>query len=637
MKKYFLYVLTFSMLSCNQGNDEKIKPLEAHIIPEPVAYETTNSAFLIDDQLIVDIRTENEQTHQFVELFKEFLNNSGIEVKSEKANSKINSIIIDLDDSQDDILGNEGYTLEVNENIIKLSAHKAPGIFNGLQTLRQMFPSEILTKKEMGTGSLSIMGCEITDYPRLGWRGLMLDVSRHFFTVDEVKSYIDKMAQYKFNVFHWHLTDDEGWRIEIKSLPKLTEIGAWRVERYGRFGDSRPYPKPNEETTYGGFYTQEQIKEVIKYAEDRNITIVPEIDIPGHSMAALAAYPELSTKKEPKFVNPGSKFAEWYAGGKFKMLIENTLNPADEKVYDFIDKVFTEVATLFPGKYIHMGGDEAYHGYWEEDAMVQKFMKKNNIKDSHELQSYFVKRVEKIISSKGKKMIGWDEILEGGLAEGAAVMSWQGMKGGIEAAKMGHEVVMTPTTYAYLDYTQGDHSVENPIYADLSLEKTYSFEPVPDDVDPKYILGGQGNLWSEVLPNLQYAFYMTYPRAFAISETLWSPKENKNWDSFINRTEAHFSRFEAEKTNISKAVFDPIIKVFKDGDKLMCELENSLPNTEIYYTIDNTYPVQFGIKYTGAFEIPKGNLSLRTQTFRDGEPIGRQLQVHRKELLKRVK
>jgi len=625
------------MLSCIQGNDEKIKPLEAHIIPEPVIYETTNSAFVIDNQFNIDIRTENEQARQFVGLFKEFLNNSGIEVNFEKANSKNNSIIIGLDDSQANILGNEGYTLEVNEQTIEISAHKAPGIFNGLQTLRQMLPPEILTKKNMGTGSFTMMGCKITDYPRFGWRGLMLDVSRHFFTVDEVKSYIDKMAQYKFNVFHWHLTDDEGWRIEIKSLPKLTEIGAWRVERYGRFGDSRPYPKPNEEKTYGGFYTQEQIKEVIKYAADRNITIVPEIDMPGHSMAALAAYPEFSTKKEPKFVNPGSKFAEWYAGGKFKMLIENTLNPADENVYEFIDKIFTEVAALFPGKYIHMGGDEAYHGYWEKNPMVQKFMKKNKIKDSHELQSYFVKRVQKIINSKGKKMIGWDEILEGGLAEGAAVMSWQGMKGGIEAAKMGHEVVMTPTTYAYLDYTQGDHSVENPIYADLSLEKTYSFEPVPDEVDPKYILGGQGNLWSEVLPNLQYAYYMTYPRAFAISETLWSPKEIKNWDSFIKRTEAHFSRFDAEKTNISKAVYDPIIKVFKDSDKLICELENSLPNTEIYYTIDNTYPVRFGVKYTGAFEIPEGNLSLRTQTFRDDEPIGRQLQVHRKDLLKRVR
>jgi len=445
------------------------------------------------------------------------------------------------------------------------------------------------------------------------------------------------MAEYKFNVFHWHLTDDQGWRIEIKSLPKLTEAGAWRVERYGRFGKNRVEPKPNEKATYGGYYTQEQIKDIVNYASERNITIVPEIDMPGHSMAALAAYPELSVKKESKYVAPGSKFSKWYDNGKFKMLIENTLNPIDEKVYDFIDKVFTEVAQLFPGAYIHMGGDEAYHGYWDENEEVQNFMKKNKIKNSHELQSYFVKRVEKIISSKGKKLIGWDEILEGGLADGAAVMSWRGMKGGIEAAKMGHEVVMSPTTFAYLDYSQGDHSVENVIYDDLSLEKSYTFEPIPKGVNPKYILGGQGNLWTEVVPTLPFAFYMTYPRAFAISESLWSPKENKNWDSFIKRTENHFSRFEATNTNISKAVLDPIVSVYKEKGKLMCKLENNAPNTIIYYTIDNTYPIKFGLKYSGPFEVPNGDLSLRTQTFRNDKPIGRQLLINRKELEKRVK
>ncbi|MCK4561630.1 MAG: family 20 glycosylhydrolase, partial [Flavobacteriaceae bacterium] len=528
-------------------------------------------------------------------------------------------------------LGKEGYILEVNENTIELSANNAAGIFNGFQTLKQLFPPN------SNSNSIEIIGCKIKDYPRFGWRGLMLDVSRHFFTVEEVKAYIDQMSQYKFNVFHWHLTDDEGWRIEIKSLPKLTEIGAWRVERHGKFGDGRSYPLEGEKATYGGFYTQEQIKDIISYANDRNITIVPEIDFPGHSMAALAAYPELSTKKEAKFVNPGAKFAEWYGDGKFEMLIENTINPADEKVYEFIDKVFTEVAQLFPGQYIHMGGDEAYHGYWEADPAVQKFMKKNKIKNSHEMQSYFVKRVEKIISSKGKKMIGWDEILEGGLADGAAVMSWRGMKGGIEAAKMGHKVVMTPTTYAYLDYTQGDRSVENSIYSSLSLEKSYSFEPIPEEVDPKFILGGQGNLWTEAVPNLPYAFYMTYPRAFALIETLWSPKEKKNWDSFINRTEIHFSRFDATKTNISKTVFEPIVTVSKDGDKLICTLKNSIPNSEIYYTVDNTYPMQFGKKYTGPFEIPKGKIRLHTQTFRNGKALGRELLINRVELEKRVK
>jgi len=466
----------------------------------------------------------------------------------------------------------------------------------------------------------------------------MLDVSRHFFTVDEVKAYLDQMAEFKFNVFHWHLTDDEGWRIEIKTFPKLTEVGAWRVERHGRFGSGRAAPKKSEKATYGGFYTQEEIKDVIAYASARNITIVPEIDVPGHSMALLAAYPQYSTKKEFKHVNPGAKFADWFDNGTFKMNIENTLNPADPAVYAFLDMLFDEVAALFPGEYIHMGGDECYHGYWEEDPKVQDFMAKNGIKNGEELQSYFVKRVEKIISSKGKKMIGWDEILEGGLAEGAAVMSWRGMKGGIEAVGLGHKVVMTPTTFAYLDYTQGDHSVENKIYADLSLEKSYSFDPVPELIlDPDLILGGQGNLWTEVIPNLPYAFYMTYPRAMALSESLWSSKENKNWEDFLSRTESHFIRFDQKGINIAKTIHEPEVKVYKEGRKLMCELNNPFSDIEMYYTIDNTYPVTFGKKYEEPFELPAGDFSLRVQSFRDGKAIERLLQIPRKDLESRVK
>jgi len=601
-----------------------------NIIPIPVSYLATNETFVLYNSVNLNLKNKDILTEKYVNQFNHFLLNRGISPSDNKTSKQ--SISISLYKKPNSELGDEGYMLDVYKEKINLSANKAAGIFNGLQTLKQLFP----LKNHEEKGAIKIAGCNIKDYPRFKWRGLMLDVSRHFFTVAEVKAYIDKMSEYKFNVFHWHLTDDQGWRIEIKALPKLTEVGAWRVERHGRFGKSRTTPKPNEKTTYGGFYTQEQIKDIVQYATERNITIVPEIDIPGHSMAALAAYPELSTKKEPKYLPPGTKFSEWYGNGKFKMLIENTLNPADEKVYDFIDKVFTEVAELFPGEYIHMGGDEAYHGYWEEDKSVQKFMKKNKIKDSHELQSYFVKRVEKIINSKGKKMIGWDEILDGGLAEGATVMSWRGMKGGIAAAKMGHEVVMSPTTFAYLDYSQGDHTVENKIYADLSLEKTYTFEPIPEGVDSKYILGGQGNLWTEVIPTLPYAFYMTYPRAFALSETLWSPKEKKDWDNFINRTETHFNKFDNSNTNISKAVYDPIIHVYIENNTLFCELKNSIPNTEIYYTIDNTYPVQFGQKYTGPFEIPEGNLSLRTQTFRNDKPIGRELLIHRSNLEKRV-
>lgn len=611
-----------------------------NLIPSPVSYEQNEHMFMFDSQTYVDLKTNDPEVRKYTDNFLAFLSKAGtnltFKVISEPSNAE-KVIRIDLLKTPDKELATEGYTLEIKEHVIELNANNAPGIFNGLQTLRQLLPREFESADyPMGIGM--VMGCKIKDYPRFGWRGLMLDVSRHFFTVEEVKQYIDKMAQYKFNVFHWHLTDDEGWRVEIKSLPKLTEIGAWRVERYGRFGDTRPAPKEGEKATVGGFYTQDQIKEVVKYAAEKNITVVPEIDIPGHSMAVLAAYPELSTQKKPTTVNPGAKFAEWYSNGKFEMLIENTLNPADEKVYEFVDKVMTEVAALFPSQYIHMGGDECYHGYWERDPKVQEFMKKNKLKDSHDLQSYFVTRVNKIINSKGKKMIGWDEILEGELVSNAAVMSWRGMKGGIDAAKKGHQVVMSPTTFAYLDYTQGDKSVENPIYAELSLRKTYEFEPVPDDVDSKFILGGQGNLWTEVIPNLQYAFYMTYPRAFAIAESVWSPKGTKNWDSFVNRVETQFYRFDAANTSISKAIYDPVVTVRKNDDgKIYVTLKTEIPNTEIFYSIDNTYPVKFAQKYQSEFWVPEGNLSLRAQNYRNGQPLGRELIIPFSDLQKRVK
>ena len=614
----------------------QISYAQNNIIPRPVNFNVTKGHFEINNGVAFDIRTKDKEVINYTHHFENLLKEKGIQVSPKTKKNNTGTIVITLLEAVNNELGTEGYLLDIKKDKILLSANKSSGIFNGLQSLRQLFPSEF-EKNEQTLTSFTLNGCEIKDYPRFKWRGLHLDVSRHFFTVDEVKAFIDKMSQYKFNVFHWHLTDDEGWRIEIKSLPKLTEVGAWRVERFGAFGEGRPYPKPDEKATYGGFYTQEEIKDVVQYALDRNITIVPEIDIPGHSMAALAAYPELSTKQEPKFVNPGSKFSEWYGNGIFKMLIENTLNPTDEKVYDFVDKVFTEIAQLFPGDYIHMGGDECYKGFWEEDEKVQLFMKENNLSNSEELQSYFVKRVEKIIQSKGKKLIGWDEILEGGLAEDATVMSWRGMKGGIEAAKLGHHVVMTPTTYSYLDYTQGDHSVENVIYNDLSLETCYSFELIPENTDPKYILGGQGNVWTEKIPTMPFAFYMTYPRAFALSETLWSSKELKNWNDFIGRVENHFTRFDNAHLNISKAVLDPIVNVYKKDDQLICELKNPIPDTEIFYTINNTYPVKFGLKYNQPFVIPEGNLSLRAQTFRHGIPIGRSLKIHRLELEKRVK
>ena len=463
----------------------------------------------------------------------------------------------------------------------------------------------------------------------------MLDVSRNFFTKEEVKSYIDQIARFKFNTFHWHLTDDNGWRIEIKALPKLTEVGAWRVPRYGQFGE-RTAPKKGEAATAGGFYTQTDIKEIIQYAQDRYITIVPEVDVPGHSMSAIASYPDLCCTKNPDAkVNPGASDSEWHDDGTFKMFSDNSLNPSDEKVYEFLDKVFTEIAAMFPNPYIHVGGDECYKGFWTKDAGCQALMKKMNMTKPEELQAYFMKRVETILKSKGKKMIGWDEILEGGIAPEATVMSWRGIKGGIEAAKMGHDVVMTPTTYVYLDYEQGEETIEPPVYADLRLNKCYSFNPVPEGVDAKYILGGQGNLWTEQVVTLHHAEYMTWPRGWALAEDYWSPDASKNWGNFIQRVEKQFDRADVEGVNYSTAIYDAIINVTKNEGKITLNLDSEVPGLDIYYTIDGAMPNTYSPKYSKPVELPEGPVTVRVVTYSNGKQIGHLITLTPEQLKKR--
>ena len=594
------------------------------IIPVPVSYEEGEDFFRLREEISIQL---DPSMNGLSDMVKSDFTQLGRKAVIQNSRADI-AFVLNAD--PDERIGTEGYTLKVEAKKIVITANAREGLFNGLQTLKQM----------IATSGDYLVECVIVDYPRFKWRGLMLDVSRHFFTVAEVKAYLDQMSNYKFNVFHWHLTDDNGWRIEIKSLPKLTEVGAWRVERYGKFGQGREEPKQGEPTPYGGFYTQEEIKEIILYAQDRNIRIVPEIDVPGHSMALLAAYPHLSTLQEPKFVNPGTKFAKWYGNGKFEMLIENTLDPSNEEVYQTMDKIFGEVAELFPGQYIHIGGDEAYKGYWERDPDCRAFMKQHNLKDAHELQSYFVTRMGKIIESKGKTMIGWDEILEGGLAEGAVVMNWRGwLNEGVKAAQLGHQIVMTPTTYCYLDYTQGDRSIEIPIYASLSLGKVYQFEPVPEEIDPSLILGGQGNLWTEAVPTIRHAFHQTYPRAFALSETLWSPRELKDYPNFLVRVEEHIRLFEEQDQAISKAIFDPIVTVSKNEDETeyTCTIRHDLQNTTMYYTLDGTFPDAHVPAYSGPFQLPDGNITLNVVAYREGEPIGRLLHIPREQLDKRAR
>lgn len=601
-----------------------------HLIPQPVEIQQNTGAFTLAKSTTVGY---NKAEARFAaELLARHLNTAtgfGLAAKEGKAAT----IFLSLNASPNERIGKEGYVLEVTPKAVTITANQPAGLFYGMQTLLQLFPKEIESQAVAVPpgGSWKVPAVRITDYPRFGWRGLMLDVSRHFFPKEDVKKYIDEMVRYKYNVFHWHLTDDNGWRIEIKSLPKLTEVGAWRVERSGHFGD-REDPKPGEKATYGGFYTHEDIREIVQYAAERNVTIVPEIDVPGHSMAALAAYPELSCTGQKVYVNPGTNFADWFGNGTFRVNVENTLNPSDEQVYEFLDKVFAEVAQLFPAPYIHVGGDECYKGYWKNDPGCQALMKKLGIRHVEDLQGYFMGRVEKILSAKGKKLLGWDEILEGGISPGATVMSWRGMKGGIEAAHLGHEVVMTPTTFAYIDYTQGDPTIDPPIYARLRCKTSYSFEPVPDGVDAKLILGGQGNLWTEQIPSLRYAFYMTYPRAWALSEVFWSQKKDKDWDRFSKHMEAHFQRYDVAGKRYSAAVYDPIVRTKMEDGKLVLHMEPEMPGLDLYFTTDDVMPDNFSPKYSAPVALPDGPITLRVQAYRDGKPIGHLITLKRKQL-----
>ena len=442
-------------------------------------------------------------------------------------------------------LADEGYSLEVSKNRIEIKAAKSAGFFYAIQTLRQLLPSEIESNLKQDKIDWLVPVISISDSPAFKWRGFMLDVSRHFFPKEDVLKMLDNLALHKINTFHLHLVDDQGWRIEIKKYPKLTEVGAWRVNREDKPWSSRPKQEAGEKATFGGFYTQEDIKEMVAYAQSRYITIVPEIEMPAHVTAALAAYPKLSCKGGSFTVLPGGVWpiTDIYCAG-------------NDSTFVFLEDVLSEVIDLFPSKYIHIGGDEATKKEWEKCSKCQARIKTEGLKNVGELQSYFIKRIEKFINSKNKVLLGWDEILEGGLPAEATVMSWRGFKGGIEAANLGHDVVMTPTSDCYFDYYQGPKDQEPlAIGGFLPLKKVYEFNPMPPELSAegaKHILGGQANLWSEFVPNIKHAEYMTFPRIAAMAEVLWSPKESRNYDDFLRRLQVFTKRYDQLGINYSK-------------------------------------------------------------------------------------
>ena len=619
---HFALLLLFGCaVSCTQP-ENSISNESIGIIPLPSTYELKPGTFYITGQSSIGIDKSDPEMTALANYFNEEISDAtGLSLPVNNSGT----IIFQLGEHKE--LGEEGYQLSISSDQLILSAYKHHGIFNGIQSVLQLLPPEIKSKTVQADATWSINCIEVTDKPQFAWRGLMLDVSRHFFTKQEVKKFIDQMAEYKYNVFHWHLTDDQGWRLEVKSLPRLTAIGAWRAPRVGNWWEREPQ-LPTDSLSYGGYYTTEDIREIVEYAQQRYVTIVPEIDIPGHSMAALSAYPEISCTGGPFHVN---------VGNTFYTKIENSLCAGNEQTFEVLDSVFAEVARLFPSPYIHIGGDECYKGFWEKCSKCKMRMQKEHLKNLEELQSYFVKRVAAMVQKRGKQVIGWDEILEGGLAPETIVMSWRGMKGGIEAAKQGHSVIMTPTDHCYLDFYQGDPTVEPNTYSMLRLQDCYKYQLIPDSVDASLIMGGQGNLWTESVPHYRQVEYMIWPRALAISETLWTDARLRNWKFFVNRVEQQFERFDRSGVNYARSIYDPIIYPHWDKERqLKIAMKTEIEGLSLFYTFDNTIPDIYSNMYTDTLSIPKNASMLRVAAYKGQEQAGRLIDITIDALKKRA-
>jgi hexosaminidase len=545
MKKWMLPLVCMLVLVGNA--QPNVVPLPALVIPGAGKLSLQGPiALVVAPSLKADARK--------VELFRQYLGDwCGIKkITEDSAAAKVQLHLAALQSPK--VAGH--YKLSIQNGRIDIQGDAAGRLY-ALQTLRQLI--------QRNGNKIELPCCNIDDYPRFGYRGMHLDVSRHFFDVGYVKKYIDYLAFHKFNTLHWHLTDDQGWRIEIKQYPRLTEVGAWRngtlIGRYpGKGNDNQPY---------GGFYTQAEVKEIVQYASDRQITIVPEIEMPGHSSAAIAAYPQLSCFPDEKTVIPNKMASEKSKAANGKLVqetwgvFEDVFCPT-EYTFGFLQGVLDEVMTLFPSQYIHIGGDECPKEAWKRSAFCQQLLKEKGLKDEHELQSWFIQRIEQYLNSKGRRIIGWDEILEGGLAPNATVMSWRGEEGGITAAKQLHNVIMTPGSHCYFDHSQTKHEDSVTIGSYLPLEKVYRYEPVPKQLNEDqaiYVLGAQGNVWTEYITNPAKLEYMVFPRMGALAEVLWSPKEKRHWPGFEERLPKLLEHYKSWGANYSKAHYDIQAKV----------------------------------------------------------------------------
>lgn len=593
MKKTSLFLLaslfTLQVFAQNDAN--------LGIIPAPVSIKKNTGNFQLDKTVaLISNEVANAKTADLLNAF--IVAQGGFALREAKTLAAGQKAIV-LTTVGADKLPAEGYTIQISNNQVKLVGSEK-GLFYAVQSLMQMMPAKTNDK-------LVLPAVEINDYPRFKYRGLHLDVGRHYFPVSFIKKYIDIIAQYKLNTFHWHLTEDQGWRIEIKKYPKLTQIGS---VRNGTIIGHHPGTGTDNQV-HDGVYTQEEVKQVVAYAASKYITVVPEIEMPGHASAAIAAYPELSCF--PDRDTPIKPNTPWTGSRKGKQ-VQQTWGVFDdvfvptENTFKFLENVLDEVIALFPSKYIHIGGDECPKTYWKESPFCQQFIKDNNLVDEHGLQSYFIQRIEKYINSKGRSIIGWDEILEGGLAPNATVMSWRGEKGGIEAAKQNHDVIMTPGSGGlYLDHKQSTSPDEPLTIGGLAdYIKLYSYDPVPKELpteQKKFVIGVQGNMWTEYMKTPAKVEYQLYPRIFALSEIAWTPFDRKNEKNFVEeRVPQHLAKL--DKTSTNYWVPTPIgqEKLLK-GDQFTISLKSPAVGAKIYYTLDGFRPSENATLYTGDFKV----------------------------------
>jgi len=562
-------VLLSILFSSYQNKDAGIR-----VVPEPVDMKITGGEFTISSSTVIVLPASHDASLDFVVklLNSRFLTASGYALKTVTVCPAKNYICFKVDSSFR--LNQEGYRLNITHNGILVRAKTSRGAFYAGETLLQLMPAQIENTDRTTTAKWPVPCLQINDYPRFTYRGMHLDAGRHFFPVDFILKQLDVMAMYKMNAFHWHLTEDQGWRIEIKKYPKLTEVGSKRIDGEG--------------TESGGYYTQDDIRKIVQYAQERFIKVIPEIEMPGHSLAALAAYPELSC-----------------TGGPFKVRnfwgVENNVYCAGkEETFRFLEEVISEVADLFPSDYIHIGGDECPKDNWKQCPLCQARIKTEGLKDEGELQSYFIKRIEKILQAHGKKMIGWDEILEGGLAQSATVMSWRGEDGGITAANMGHDVIMTPGNWTYLDHYQGSPKVEPvAIGGYTTLEETYSYDPLPQKLPADkchFVLGCQGNNWSEYLYSPDKAEYMIYPRIIALAEVNWTPKDKKNYNDFLDRMNNQFPRLDYHHINYHIPLPEGPGNFIAFIDTATLSFTTTRP-VKMVYTLDGSDPAASSTEY----------------------------------------